>query len=75
MLLLKNYPWRENPTSTCQAVASRTFSNLTDSKRLFDIQEEAEAVTQSQNSRKKKAIMRAKHLFFKARCAPAAGDR
>lgn len=68
------HTWRENSTSICQAVASRTFSNLTDAERLLDIQEEAEAVTQSQDSHEKKSTVRAKRLLFNARCASAASN-
>jgi hypothetical protein len=64
--------WRENPTSICQAVALRVFSNLTDAERLLNVQEEAEAVSQSQHSREQKSIIRAKRLLFNARCASAA---
>ncbi|KAF2690759.1 hypothetical protein K458DRAFT_426204 [Lentithecium fluviatile CBS 122367] len=68
------HTWRENPTSICQAVASRIFSNLTDAERLLDMQEEAEAVSPSQDGREQKSIIRAKRLLFNARCASAAGD-
>ncbi|KAF1955165.1 hypothetical protein CC80DRAFT_493109 [Byssothecium circinans] len=66
--------WREHPTSICQAVAPRVFSNLTDAERLLDMQEAAEAVTQSQVGRKEKSIIRAKRLLSNARCASAAAD-
>lgn len=70
------HTWRENPTSICRAVAPRVISNLTDAERLLDMQEaaEAEAVSQSQDGREQKSIIRAKRLLFNARCASAAGD-
>ncbi|KAF2177167.1 hypothetical protein K469DRAFT_733064 [Zopfia rhizophila CBS 207.26] len=69
-----HHTWRENPTSICRAVAPRVFSNLTDAERLLDMQEEAEAVSQSQDGREQKSNIRAKRLLFNARCASAAGD-
>jgi hypothetical protein len=45
------HTWRENPTSIFQAVAPRIFSNLTDAERLLDMQEAAEAGSQSQDGR------------------------
>ena len=66
--------WRENPTSICQAVAPRIFSNLPDAERLLDIQEEAEAVSLSQDNREQKSINRAKRLLFNARCASAVSN-
>jgi len=66
--------WRENPTYICRTVASRVISNLTDAERLVDMQEAAEAVSQSQDSVEHKSIIRAKRLLFNARCASAAGD-
>jgi hypothetical protein len=68
------HTWRENPTSICQAVAPRTFTNLTDAERLLDMQEEAEVVSQPQDGREQKSIIRAKRLLSNARCASAAGD-
>ncbi|KAF2251490.1 hypothetical protein BU26DRAFT_603900 [Trematosphaeria pertusa] len=68
------HTWRENPTSICRAVAPRVFSNLTDAEQLLDMQEEAEAVSQSQGGREQKSIIRAKRLLSNARCVSAAGD-
>lgn len=64
--------YHKNPTSICQAVAPRIFSNLTDAERLLDMQEEAEVVSQSQDGREQKPIVRAKRLLFNARRASAA---
>jgi hypothetical protein len=69
------HTWRENPTSICQAVAPRILSNLPDATRLVDIQEEADAVNESQDGREQKSIIRAKRLLLNARCASAACDR
>ncbi|KAI9660363.1 MAG: hypothetical protein M1821_009713 [Bathelium mastoideum] len=66
--------WQKNQGSICQAVAPRVFSNLTDAERLLDMQEEAEAGSQSQDGRKQESIIRAKRLLFNARCASAASD-
>lgn len=68
--------WLVNPTSICDAVAPRVFSNLADARRLVDVQEEAEASKQPQSRQHgcDKAISRAKRLLFNARCASAACD-
>lgn len=70
--------WRENPTSICEAVARRIFSNFADAERLVDMQEKAEALRQPSQSRQdsydNRAISRAKRLLFHARCASAACD-
>jgi hypothetical protein len=50
------HTWRENPTSICQAVAPRVFSNLSDAERLLDTQETAEAISQSHDGRVQKSI-------------------
>lgn len=68
------YTWRENATSICKAVAPRVLWNLTTAERLLDMQEEAEAASQSQEGREEKSYIRAKRLLFNARCASAAGD-
>lgn len=68
------HTWRENPTSICQAVAPRVFSNFTDAELLLDLQEETEAVNHPQDSREQKSILRAKRLLLNASCASAAVD-
>lgn len=65
------HTWRMFPTSICRAVAPRALFSLADAKWLLDMQEEAEAMEQSQDNLKQKSIMRAKRLLWNARCASA----
>jgi hypothetical protein len=64
--------WRKFPTSICRAVAPRVLLRLTDAERLLDIQEEAEAIGQSQEKFEQKSMIRARRFLLNARCASAA---
>ncbi|CAG8979192.1 hypothetical protein HYALB_00000328 [Hymenoscyphus albidus] len=68
------HTWRENPTSICQVVGPRIILDFAGAQKLLDVQEEADAVNQSEDSRENepKSITRAKRLIFHARCASAA---
>lgn len=72
------YTWRQNPTSICRAVAPRVISNLADAERLLDMQEEAdptaEPVSQDQDGRLQKSIVRARRLQSNAHRLSAASD-
>jgi hypothetical protein len=68
------HTWREYTISICQAVAPCVFSNLSDAEWLLDMQEEAEAMSQSQDDHRQKPINRIKRLLFNDRCASAASN-
>ena len=63
------HTWRKFPTSICRAVASRVLFSIADAERLLDVQEEADAMDQSQDGLKREPIIRAKRLLSNARCA------